>query len=453
MVDRGTLILFKTITRTRASRAIWSSVLLTVVAGLFWWGNTNWRTQAAAVTTLTLDAPAADLAATFQDEHGKGAVIAGFEGAFDPQSKQLTIQGGREITQRVAGGRTLNSRVDPNQEVPRNTAYTFTVANSTYLSTGDNAGNISGEIRLNNQSGATLYNTRVVFTQFRLCPASGACNGATAINPASYNYYNDGLIPYQGKLHVSRGYGDIPASGNSSAVWSFNVTTQPARFFFAFVVLSDWGVAAESVYPAAVQVNASSGGGVVIRGRGFTGTPTVSLLNAAGQSVGNLSNVAVTNDTQITATVPAGTAPGNYGVRVTLAGGTAGGQGSSVISGRLTVTGVPSANLSGSVSSLSGTGPFIVTSDLTLTSNVVVAPGTVFYVNNGARVLVASGAGVTANGGVPGVPNSDGVATPAQIVFTAQRSPGAAVPGIGAWGGVDATAAGLLCKLRNVVVE
>ncbi len=456
MVDRGILFsirdIGKTLKRRSAARTFLSSLGLALSVGSFCWMAAHWSARAAAVTTLTLDAAPTEV---WQDEQAQGAVIAGYEGSFDPQTKQLIIQGGRAITERVTAGRTPNATVsgrsNPNQEVPRNSAYTFNVVNSTFLSSGDQAGHISGEIRLNNQSGATLYNTRVIFTRFNLCPA-GACDGGNAVNPASYNYYNDGLIPYQGKLNVSRAYGDIPSNGNSSAVWTFNVTTMPSRFFFAFVVLSDWAVAAESVYPAAVQVNANNGAGVVIRGRGFTSSPTVSLLNANGQAVANLSNVSVVSDNQITATVPASTAPGNYGLRVTLAGATVGGQGSSVLLGKLTVTGVPSATLSGTVNTIPSAGPFLVTSDMTLSGNVLIPLGAVFYVSNGARVILNSGAALQANGRTPGLVYQDSVA-PEQIVFTAQRSPGAAVPGAGLWGGIDATSVGPNSTMRNVVVE
>jgi hypothetical protein len=456
MTDRGILNSRTTIIRQTAVRVVLGSAACAIVIGAAFWLSGRW-TALAAPTTLTLTAHDA---LAWQDEQGKSAaLIAGYEGSFDPISQRLVIQGGGDITRRATGGRALQGRVNPNQEVPRNTAYTFTIVNSTFLSSGDQAGNISGEIRLNNQSGATLYNTRLIFTRFNLCPPTGGCDGATAQTPAGtmpgatgFAYYNDGLIPYQNKLHVSRAYGDIPPSGNSSAVWTFNVSTTPARFFFAFVVLADWGVAAESVYPAAVQVNASAGANVLIRGRGFTGSPTVSLLNASGAVVTNLSNVAVTNDTQITATVPAGTAAGIYSVRVTLAGGTAGGQNSSVIRDRLTVTAVPTATLSGAVSSLASAGPFLVTGDVTLT-NVTVPPGTVFYVNNNVRVSVAAATALSANGGVPGVPTGAGIAIPSQIVFTAQRSPGAGLPSAGAWAGLDMTSTGQSAVLRNVVVE
>ncbi len=418
--------------------------------------------QAAGVTTLELSALPAQ-GKTLSDDKGAGTVVAGYEGSFDPRTKQLVLKtpsDGRSLPDR--DGR-LNTRVDPNAVVTLGSQFSFTVVNSTFIQTGDLAGNISGEIQLMNKLGVTLFNTRVVFTKFAICPTSGACNGGSAGTPANttpgmtgFAYYNDGLIPYQGKLNVSRAYGDITPGGTSNAVWTFNVSTTPAKFFFSFVVLADIGVAAESVYPAAVQVNSNSGASVVIRGRNFASGATVNLLNSNGTSVATLTNT-FNDATQLTANVPANTPAGVYGVRVTLASGTPGGTGSSTILGRLTVTAPPSGTpLSGNISSLTGIGPFLVSSDITLTTAITVSPGTVFYMNGGTRVLVAAAGNLIANGGVPGVPNSANVPTPTQIVFTAQRSPGAALPAQGAWGGIDATAASSITtplSMRNVVVE
>ncbi len=423
---------------------------------LFW----EARAQAAAVTTLELNALPVQAKALGEEA---GALVAGYEGTFDPRTKQMVLHTTRvERTDgRSADGRTGNVRVDPNSEVPRNTGFTFTVVNSTFVQSGDLAGKISGEIQLMNKTAVTLYNTRLLFTKFKVCPATGVCDGSAATDATAtpgqtgFSYYNDGFIPYQGKLHLSRAYGNIAPNGTSNAVWSFDVSTNPARFFFAYVVLADLGVAAESVYPAAVQVNANNGAGVVIRGQGFAGSPTVNLLDSNGASIATLSNPTVVSATQITATVPPGTAPGLYGVRVTLAGGTPGGTNSSSLSRRLTVTGVPDAGhtLSGNVTSLADTGPFLVGSDVTLTGNVGVQPGTVFYVSNNARVIVGAAGNLTANGGIPGVAIPS-VANPRPIVFTAQRSPGAALPAQGAWGGIDATAASsATLTMRNVVVE
>lgn len=408
-----------------------------------------WEARAAAVTTLEL------ATLPIQSESpgdGSAALVAGYEGSFDPRTKQMVLQTTR--VERTADGRTRNVRVDPNSEVARNTGFTFTVANSTFIPTGDLAGKISGEIQLMNKTAVTLYNTRLLFTRFKICPTSGNCDGGSAANDATatpgqtgFSYFNDGFIPYQGKLHLSRAYGNIAANGTSNAVWSFDVSTNPAKFFFSFVVLADVGVAAESVYPAAVQVNANNGAGIVIRGQGFTGTPTVNLLDGNGASVATLSNPTVVSATQITATVPQGTAPGVYGVQVTQ------GTSSSKLLRRLTVTGVPNQTLSGNVSSLSGTGPFLISSDVTFTGNVAVEPGAVFYASSNTRVIVGAGGNLTANGGIPGVAIPS-VANATQIVFTAQRSPGAALPTQGAWGGIDATAvSSATLTMRNVVVE
>jgi hypothetical protein len=418
--------------------------------------------QAAGVTTLELTALPAQ-PQSLSDDKGAGTVVAGYEGSFDPRTRQLVLKtpsDGRGLPER--DGR-LNTRVDPNAVVTQGSQFTFTVVNSTFIQTGDLAGNISGEIQLMNKLGVTLYNTRVVFTRFAICPASGTCNGTTVTGNANttpgttgFAYYNDGLIPYQGKLNVSRAYGDIAPGGTSNAVWAFNVSTTPAKFFFSFVVLADIGVAAESVYPAAVQVNANNGAGIVIRGRNFSNGAMVKLLNGNGAAVATLSNVTFVDATQLTATVPANTPVGVYGVRVTLANGTEGGTGSSAILGRLTVTAPPTTTLSGTVTQqqLSGTGPFLVSSDITLSTAITVQPGAVFYMASGARVLIAAAGNLIANGGVPGVPNGASIPTPTQIVFTAQRSPGAALPNPGAWGGIDATAtSSAVLSMRNVVAE
>lgn len=407
--------------------------------------------RAASVTTLELNAlPVQDKLPGTE----AGALVAGYEGSFDPRTKQMVLETTR--IERTADGRTRQVRVDPNSEVARNTGFAFTVVNSTFLQSGDLAGKISGEIQLMNKTTVTLYNTRLLFTRFKICPTSGACDGGSAVTDATatpgqagFSYFNDGFIPYQGKLHLSRAYGNITAGGTSNAVWSFDVSTNPAKFFFSFVVLADVGVATESVYPGAVQVNANNGAGIVIRGQGFTGSPTVNLLDGNGNPGVALSNVTVVSATQITATVPQGTAPGLYGVQV------AQGTNSSKLLRRLTVTGVPDGGhtLSGNLTSLPDTGPFLVSSDVTLTSNVNVQPGTVFYVSNGARVIVGTAGNLTANGGIPGVAIPS-VANAAQIVFTAQRSPGAGLPAQGAWGGIDATAASsATLVMRNVVVE
>jgi sugar lactone lactonase YvrE len=331
------------------------------------------------------------------------------------------------------------------------------VVNSVFLPTGDNPGTVSGEVSVTNNTTATLYNTRLVFTSFKICPASGPCNGSTATGDASnlpgstgIAYFNDGQVAYNEKLHVSRSYGDIPAGGAVKNIWTLATVAQPPKFFYSYKVIADLGVAAESVQPAAAQVSAANGTSVVINGRGFSGTPKVELLPAAGSPV-VMTGVAATA-TQITATVPANTAAGVYSVRVTNPGGTAGGQGSSVLTRRLTVTGVPAGGntLSGAITSLAGVGPFLISGNATIGVGVTISAGAVIYVANGATITVTGAGNITANGGTPGITSTN----PAQIVFTAQRSPGASLPSIGAWGGINATAASSAeLMLRNVVVE
>jgi hypothetical protein len=457
MIDHGIIMYrLRRLSRPAVLTALFAVVLVCVGAlgfGHLWAEHA----RAAAVTTLELSAlPVQDQLPVSES----GALVAGYEGSFDPRTKQMVLETTR--VERTADGRTRQVRVDPNSEVARNTGFTFTVVNSTFIQTGDLAGKISGEIQLMNKTAVTLYNTRLLFTRFKICPTTGNCDGSSATQDATatpgqtgFSYYNDGFIPYQGKLHLSRDYGNIPPSQTSNAVWTFDVSTSPAKFFFSFVVLADLGVATESVYPAAVQVNANNGASIVLRGQGFTGTPTVSLLDSNGSPSATLSNVTVVNATQINATVPPGTAPGTYGLRVTLAGGTPGGTGSSSLLRRLTVTGVPDGahTLTGNLTSVPDAGPFLINGDVTLTGNVNVLPRTVFYVSNGARVIVGAAGNLTANGGIPGVPIPS-VANAAQIVFTAQRSPGAALPAQGAWGGIDATAtSSATLTMRNVVVE
>jgi hypothetical protein len=449
MVDHGIIMYrLRRLNRPAVLMGLFAVALASVGALSF---SHFWAARAAAVTTLELNTlPVQDKVEGTE----AGALMAGYEGSFDPRTKQMVLETTR--VERTADGRTRQVRVDPNSEVARNTGFAFTVVNSTFLQSGDLAGKISGEIQLMNKTTVTLYNTRLLFTRFKICPTSGNCDGGTAVTDATttpgqtgFSYFNDGFIPYQGKLHLSRAYGNIAPSGTSNAVWSFDVSTNPAKFFFSFVVLADVGVATESVYPGAVQVNANNGAGIVIRGQGFTGSPTVNLLDGNGNPGAALSNVTVVSATQITATVPQGTAPGLYGVQVTQ------GTNSSKLLRRLTVTGVPDAShtLTGNLTSLPDTGPFLVSSDVTLTSNVNVQPGTVFYVSNGARVIVGAAGNLTANGGIPGVAIPS-VANAAQIVFTAQRSPGAGLPAQGAWGGIDATAASsATLVMRNVVVE
>jgi sugar lactone lactonase YvrE len=384
-----------------------------------------------------------------QSDGVQGADLGEFEGYFDGKTRSFSLQpkGGR-----LAGrGNRLASRSDPSGDVPQGpSGFTFRVVRSDFVNTADNPATVVGEIELTNNTNAPLYNTRIVFTSFKLGNASGADAGNLP-GANGFAFFNDGQVAYNGKRSVSRAYGDIAAGGKVSQVWTFAVPNQPPSFFFSYKVIADIGVAAESVVPAAVQVNASTGTSVTISGRGFTGTPTVELLSG-GTSVAALTGVSA-SATAITGTVPAGTAPGVYSVRVTNPGGTAGGAGSSTLNGKLTVTGVPGAGntLSGTIpgGAFTSPGPFLISSNATIGSSAPIPAGTVIYVAGGVTVDIVGNGNVSADGGIPGV-----TANAAQIVFTAQRSPGASVPSKGAWAGINATAAASsTMMLRNVVVE
>ncbi|MBK9708458.1 MAG: hypothetical protein IPO77_16075 [Acidobacteria bacterium] len=385
-------------------------------------------------------------------------VVGEFEGSFDARTRRFNIQ---PAVRGSGAGAGLEVRSNPSGDIAQGGAFNFGAVNSSFVNTGDNPATVSGEIQLSNISGVTLYNTRLVFTGFKLCPATGACNGTNATTdagnipgPSGFAFFNDGLVAYGNKLSITRFYGDIAAGANTRAIWTFAVTSSPPRFFFTYKVLADVGVAAESVVPAAIQVNANAGNSIVINGRGFTGTPTVELLPAAGSAI-PLTGVSATS-TQVTATVPANTAAGLYSVRVTNPGGTAGGTNSSTLVRKLNVTTPPDGahTISGAISALSDSGPYLVNGNATISTALAIIPGTVLYVSSGSTITVAAGGNILANGGVPGVPGGAGVANPAQIVFTAQRSPNAALPTQGSWGGINATAtsAGELL-MRNVVVE
>lgn len=376
----------------------------------------------------------------------EGAVLAEFEGSFDPRTNSLSIQPRSPRTTSGKDGR-LYARSDPGAEVG---GFTWKVLRSQLVNTGGTSATVSGEVELTNATNVTLYNTRVVFTAFKVGNAGGADAGNIP-GANGFAYFNDGQVALGNKLNVSRAYGDIAAGAKTARVWTFAVTNQPPSFFFAFKVLADIGVAAESVAPAAVQVNASTGTSVTIGGRGFTGTPTVELLNASGGVVAALTGVTATTNS-ITATVPAGTAAGSYSVRVTNPGGSPGGSGSSVINGRLTVTPVPTKTLSGSIGggAFADPGPYLITGNSTIGSSTPIPAGTVVYVAGGTTITVDGGGNISANGGIPGVASKN----PSQIVFTAQRSPGASLPTNGAWGGFNMTAASSSTMgMRNVVIE
>lgn len=391
-----------------------------------------------------------------QDVETGGMVLGEYEGTFSAETGRLTVQpretgsGGRSRAGMPAG---VSGRYNPGAELARGSAYTVSVASSALVTGGSNVPMVSGDVVLNNLSTSTLYNTRLVFTSFKVGTSSGA-DAANVPGASGLAFYNDGLIALGGKLNVSRNYGDIAPGASSRAVWNFAVASQPTSFFFTYRVVADVGVAAESVQPAAVQVSGSAGTTVVINGRGMS-TPTVQLLNAAGSVVSALT-VGSSTATQATVTIPAGTAPGVYSVRVTNQGGTVGGAGSSTIVGRLTVTSAPDGahTLTGAISGFGDTGPYLINGDATINVAAPILPGTVIYVKSGATITVGSAGNLTANGGVPGVPGGAAVANASQIVITAQRAAGEALPANGAWGGIVATStATSTMTMRNVVVE
>lgn len=439
----------------RASR---STVLVALVAVCLVGASViGWRQASAERSANAAKAASAPMASntslvsldgrTFLQSDGtSGAVMGEFEGYFDAKTNRLSIQP-KSASSGVGKDNRLYSRSDPGAEVG---GFTWKVLRSQLVNTGDTSATISGEVELTNATNVTLYNTRLVFTSFRLGNAGGEFAGNLP-SANGFAYFNDGQIAFGNKLNVSRDYGDIASGAKTTRVWTFAVTNQPPGFFFSFKVLADIGVAAESVAPAAVQVSGAAGTSVTISGRGFTGTPTVELLSSGGSVVAALTGVTATANS-ITATVPAGTAAGNYSVRVTNPGGTPGGANSSVINGRLTVTPVPTKTLSGSIGggAFTDAGPYLITGNSTIGSSTPIPAGTVVYVAGGTTITVDAGGNISANGGTPGVSSTN----PAQIVFTAQRSPGASMPTAGAWGGFNMTAASSsTMTMRNVVVE
>src|SRR5205085_3170647 len=154
MADRG--MIARQQSRVRRSTimialAVVALSLLTLGLRHVWMG----RAQAAGVTTLELSALPSK-GETLSDDKGAGMVVAGYEGSFDPRTKQLVLKTpGDERSVPERDGR-LNTRVDPNAVVTQGSQFSFTVVNSTFIQTGDLAGNISGEIQLMNKLGVTL---------------------------------------------------------------------------------------------------------------------------------------------------------------------------------------------------------------------------------------------------------------------------------------------------------
>ncbi len=359
-------------------------------------------------------------------------VVGVFEGTFDAKTQKMTLlnsrNGNLQTTFKAFG------RSDATTPLPDG-SYTRTFVRSCANPSGtvpcqstSPANTVSGEMQVGNTSSLKFYNTRLVFTDF-LDARGGIPITANA-------YFNDGQVALNGKLGVSRDYGDIDPSSSQTRVWSFSFpSTSLQSFYFRYTVVADIGVATESVEPAAVQNNADRT--ITINGQGFN-SPTVALLNSSGATVATLAS-AVVSASQLTATAPTGTATGVYSLQVTNSGGIAGGVGSSTLVGRLTVTGVPDGAHTGAITTFGDTGPYRINANTTISGTIL--PGTVIYVDNGVNLLV--GASLTANGGIPGVPTT----SPAQIVFT--RSPGATI-----WGGLDATSASTSeLTLKNCVIE
>ncbi len=429
------------------------AVCLASASLISWWQASAERSLNSSAATISPKGNAATAGSLVslsglkfaQGDGAQGAMLGEFEGYFDAKTRSFSLQPKGE---RAGTGNRQAFRSDPGGDVPVGpSGFSFRVVRSDFVNTPDNPATVVGEIELTNNTSGILYNTRVVFTSFKLSNAGGADAGNLP-GANGFAYFNDGQVAYNNKLSVSRAYGDIAAGGKVSQVWSFAVGNTPPSFFFAYKVIADIGVAAESVAPAAVQVNASTGTSVMINGRGFTGTPTVQLVGASTVALTGVSATA----TAITATVPAGTAAGAYSVRVINPGGTAGGAGSSVLNGKLKVTGVPDAGhtVSGNIAAFADAGPYLVSGSATIGSAVTIPAGAVIYVAGGAAITVTGAGNITADGGIPGVSATN----PNQIVITSQRSPGAALPAAGAWGGINATSvASSTLTMRNVVVE
>ncbi len=392
-------------------------------------------TRAANATSSSLAASASrtlSASALTADTASRQKVVGVFEGTFDAKTQKVTMLNAAsenfKVTFKAFG------RADANTPLP-DSSYTRTFVRSCANPSGTvpcqstaPANSVSGELRITNTGSLKFYNTRLIFTDF-LDTRGGIPITANA-------FFNDGQVALNGKLGVSRDYGDVDPSGSQTRVWTFSFPGGSLQsFYFRYTIVADIGVATESVEPAAIQNNVDRS--ITINGQGFN-SPTVTLLNASGATVATLALTA-TSATQLTATVPANTAAGIYSVRVTNAGGTAGGAGSSTLIGRLTVTGVPTQTLSGTVTTWTSTGPFQVDGAVTISGTIL--PGTVLYMATGATLTV--GPNLDANGGIPGVTAT----SPAQIVFT--RAPGAT-----SWGGITATSAGTLeVAFRNCVVE
>ena len=389
------------------------STLLVVVGAVGLRRVVATRAAKAASVSLAASASTSSLKA---DAASRQKVVGVFEGTFDAKTQKVTMlntsSGNFKVAFKAFG------RSDANTPLP-DSSYTRTFVRSCANPSATvpcestaPANSVSGEVRITNTGSLKFYNTRMIFTDF-LDARGGIPITANA-------YFNDGQVAFNGKLGVSRDYGDVDPAGSQTRVWTFSFPSGSLQsFYFRYTVVADIGVATESVEPAAIQNNVDRS--ITINGQGFN-SPTVTLLNSSGATVATLALTA-TSATQLTATVPASTAAGIYSVRVTNAGGTAGGVGSSTLVGRLTVTGVPDGahTISGIITTWGDTGPYRINAAATISGTIL--PGTVIYVDNGITLQV--GANLNANGGIPGVTTT----SPMQIVIT--RSPGAT-----SWGGL-----------------
>lgn len=450
----GREFLGKLIRRTSHPVAALSILLLLLAvagaAGLS--RKTSTRLMPARSVTATpapLAAPVAASATVSGQERAAGRTVIGeIEGVFDAATRSFKVTEVKptELPQQEYA---TEARTDASSTLPAG-SYSFRFVNIAYLP----GVTVSAEVEIGNKTSSyTFYNTRLIFTHFRKGSRNG--NPATTLPDDGLNFYNDGQVAVEGQLGVSRDFGDIPAGTTKTAIWTFLKPASGPTFWYRAVIVADLGVAAESVEPAAVQVTTQAGSSVKVNGRGFTGTPTVDLVDENGNKVGNSLSVSNVTATSLTAAIPAGTSPGIYGIRVTNPGGTPGGLGSSTLVKRLSVTPPPTQNLAALVNGSGGTGPYLLSGGtVTISSEVSIAPGTVIYVDPGTTLQLTGTGNFIANGGIPGVPGGAGISSPAQIVFTANRAPGAGLPAKGAWGGINATAASnATMTMRNVVVE
>lgn len=384
------------------------------------------------------------------------AVVAEYEGYFDATKNSFSVSE-RKASDGSAQLESAAARTEGAGDLLPSGSYAFALNSATFIPSSTASapgGTVSVDASLQNKASYTFYNTRAIFTHFK----NVALNQPAANSPSAGGlaFYNDGQVAVEGKLGVSRSFGDVAAGATAHSVFTFAAPTSGPIFYFRLLIVADLGVAADSVEPAAVQVTSQTGSSVRVKGRGFSGTPTVDLMNAGGNVVAGGLAVSNASSTSLDVAIPSGVAAGIYTVRVTNPGGTPGGVGSSRILNRLTVTGTPSLGLTELLNGTGGTGPYRLSGAVSIPSSLSIPAGTVIYVDPGTLITVTGAGNITANGGIPGVAG-DGVSlpvNPAQIVITPQRAPGAALPAAGVWGGINATAAASsTMTLRNVVVE